>query len=145
MATPQDFLNSDYHYAVVGASANHDKYGYKVFRDLHEAGLTVTPINPKLTELDGVPAAATVEMIEPRPDVIVFVVPPAIGLEVLEQAAAAAFKKFWFQPGAESPEITEKVGELGVDAMTDGSCIMVDRRMLGIGKNLQSEVPKSDL
>ncbi len=134
MPVPQDFLDSSYRYALVGASANEAKYGNIVFKDLRSAGLTVIPVNPKLKELDGVPAAAAVEEIKPVPDVVVVVVPPSIGLDILRRAAAAGIKKFWFQPGAESDEIREEIEKLGVTAMADGSCIMVARRSFGIEK-----------
>lgn len=134
MPDPKGFLNPNYIFALVGASANEAKYGNIVFRDLRSAGLTVIPVNPKLTELDGVPAAAAVEEIQPLPDVVVMVVPPTIGLGILRRAAAAGIKKFWFQPGAESTEIRAEIENLGVAGMADGSCIMVARRALGIEK-----------
>lgn len=134
MKSPQDFLHHAFRYAVVGASADETKYGNIVFKDLRSAGLTVIPVNPKLTELDGVPAAAAVEEIQPLPDVVVMVVPPNVGLDVLRRAAAAGIEKFWFQPGAESAEIRAAIQNLGVAGMADGSCIMVARRNLGIEK-----------
>ena len=40
-----DMISKDYTYAVVGASDNEKKYGYKVFRDLIQNGYTAIPIN----------------------------------------------------------------------------------------------------
>jgi predicted CoA-binding protein len=127
MSTPQDFFAPGLRYAIVGASANHSKYGYKVFHDLQSAGLTAIPVNPKLTELDGASAVAAIENIQPLPDVAVMIIPAEIGLAVMERAAAAGQKKFWFQPGAESQAIRDRADELQLEVMADGSCIMVDR------------------
>ncbi len=128
---PTDFLQPNFRFAVVGASANPNKYGHKVFRDLRTAGFTVVPVNPKLQELDGVPAAANLQSIEPKPDVVSVVVPPEVGLQILEDAAAAGIKKLWFQPGAESDAIRQKAQQLGLVVMANGACIMVARRQLG--------------
>lgn len=141
MPTAQDFFAPGFRYAIVGASASHHKYGYKVFHDLTSAGFAVIPVNPKLTELGGVAAVAALENIQPLSDVAVMIVPPDIGLGVMERAAAAGQKKFWFQPGAESEAIRQRAHELHLEVMADGSCIMVDRRMLGIGKNLNTKAP----
>lgn len=137
MPDPSAFLDRNYRYVVVGASADPHKYGHIVFKDLRSAGLTVIPVNPKLSEIDGVPAAAAAEQVNPLPDVVISVVLPTIGLGVLERAAAAGLKKFWFQPGAESEEIRQRAKELGLDAMADGSCIMAARRAAGVKKEPQ--------
>jgi predicted CoA-binding protein len=125
------FVSKHYRYAVVGASANPAKYGHTVFVDLLHAGFDVVPVNPKLNDLDGVPAYARLQDIKPPPDVAVVVVPPAVGLAIVDEAATAGIKKLWFQPGAESSEITRRVREKGLKAVVDGSCIMVVRRQLG--------------
>jgi predicted CoA-binding protein len=39
-------INKNFLYAVVGTSNNKEKYGYKVFKDLLNAGYKVLPINP---------------------------------------------------------------------------------------------------
>lgn len=127
MPIAQDFFAPGFRYAIVGASESHHKYGYKVFHDLKSAGLSVIPVNPKMTELDGIAAVATIENIQPLPDVAVMIVPADIGLGVMERAATAGQKKFWFQPGAESKEIRERAEALHLEVMADGSCIMVER------------------
>lgn len=46
-------INKDYLYAVIGASNNKEKIGYKVFKDLLEGGYKVIPINPTEKEILG--------------------------------------------------------------------------------------------
>ncbi len=125
------FVSKHYRYAVVGASANPEKYGAIVFFDLLHDGFMVTPVNPKLDQLGGVPAVARLQDVAPAPDVAVVVVPPTVGLGVLDDAVAAGIRKLWFQPGAESDEIRRKAVALGLEIVADGSCIMVTRRLLG--------------
>ncbi len=135
----QDFLNSEYTYAVVGATDHPGKYGRIVFMDLCAAGLKVIPVNPRLTSLSGIDAVATLDKISPQPDVAVFVVPPEIGLMVMEDAAKLGIKKLWFQPGAESERIRQRGAELGLEVMADGSCIMVVRRQMGVGDHAETK------
>ncbi len=124
------FLSKHYRYAVVGASSNPAKYGNIVFRDLCDAGFTVVPVNPKLEELGGVKAVASLKDVVPAADVAIVVVPSEVGLGVLDDAKAAGVNKLWFQPGAESDEIIKAAKQWKIAVMADGSCIMVARRLL---------------
>jgi len=122
------FLNRSFTYAVVGATTNTDKYGYRVLKDLAGAGFNVIGVNPKYTGIDGIPVYPTVADIPEKPDVLSVVVPPEVGLTILDEAKAAGISKLWFQPGAESQAIQDKAKLLGLDIMADGSCIMVERK-----------------
>src|SRR6185369_6600686 len=93
------FFQPGFTYAVVGATDNPTKYGYKVFRDLRVAGFSVVPVNPKCPVVDGVQAVATLMEVKPKPDVVVFIVPSEVGLKVLEDVAHLRISKVWFQPG----------------------------------------------
>lgn len=133
MAGPFSFLSLAYRYAVVGASLDPAKYGNTVFMNLRRGGFDVVPVNPKIKEIDGVPAVATLGDVVPKPDVAVIVVPPPIGLLILEQVAAMEIEKVWFEPGAESDAIIARGKQLGLQLCVQ-QCIMVQRRHLGIGK-----------
>jgi len=125
-------VGKHYRYAVVGASADPEKFGHIVFFDLKHSGFPVVPVNPKLIELGGVPAVRRLQDITPPPDVAVVVVPPAVGVKILDDAKEAGIPRLWFQPGAESEEIRRKAAELGLKALANGSCIMVARRLMDV-------------
>lgn len=114
-------------WAVVGASTNTEKYGYRVFRVLRGSGYTVYPVNPNCTEIEGVPCYPTVAALPERPAVVDLVVPPAVGLEVVRQCAAAGIERVWFQPGAESPENVALARAFGLKVVAD-ACAMVRRK-----------------
>lgn len=130
-----EFFGPGFRYAVVGATTDTAKYGYRVMTHLQQAGLPVVGVNPKYTEIEEIPVFPTLADVPEKPDVAVFVVPPVVGLALLNQVKAVGITKVWFQPGAESDEVRAKVKELGLNGMTDGSCIMVERRRLGIGND----------
>lgn len=123
----QQFIGKDLSYAIVGVTPNREKYGNIVLRDLGDAGYAVVGVNPKYRSVEGYPTYAAISDIPKKPDVVVFVVPPAIGLELLNDVKAAGISRVWFQPGAENDAVRAKARELGLTAVADGSCIMVAR------------------
>ncbi|MFA6042155.1 MAG: CoA-binding protein [Patescibacteria group bacterium] len=124
------FFQKNFRYAVVGATTNVEKYGFRVLQYLHAHQLDVVGVNPKYSSVSGVPCYASIEAIPKKPDVLVFVVPPQIGLHILHEAHHYGFTKIWFQPGAESQETTILAGHLGMTVNDPGTCIMVEHRKL---------------
>jgi uncharacterized protein len=119
-----DILNSKT-FAVVGASRDQAKYGYKVYKSLKRAGYTVYPINPNADQIDGDPVYPLLDNIPEKIDCVVTVVPPAVTYEIVRQAAALRVPYLWMQPGSEStPAILEAEAQ-GVQAVHSGPCIMV--------------------
>ncbi|KUJ98408.1 MAG: Uncharacterized protein XD43_1924 [Thermococcales archaeon 44_46] len=117
--------------ALVGATPNPTKYGNIILKDLLGKGFEVLPVNPKYDEIEGVKCYRSVKELPRDVDVIVFVVPPKVGLQVAKEAVEAGFKRLWFQPGAESEEIREFLEKAGVEYSFE-KCIMVetsDRKM----------------
>jgi uncharacterized protein len=101
-------------WAVVGASSNPDKFGNIVFKRLLSAGKTVHPINPRLDSLGGHPCFDALADLPDVPDVVSIIVPPALGVSVVEQCAAIGVSHVWFQPGAESDAATARAQSLGL-------------------------------
>lgn len=111
--------------ALVGASKNPAKYGNIILKDLLSKGFEVLPVNPNYDEIEGVKCYKSIKELPRDVDVIVFVVPPKVGLQVAKEAVEAGFKKLWFQPGAESEEIREFLEKVGVEYSFE-KCIMVE-------------------
>ncbi len=111
--------------AIVGASKNPKKYGNIILKDLVSKGFEVYPINPKYKEIDGIKCYKSVKELPKEIDVIVFVLPPKIGLQVAKEAIEVGFRRLWFQPGAESEEIRKFLEENNVEYSFD-RCIMVE-------------------
>jgi hypothetical protein len=114
-------------WAVVGASTDTQKYGYRVFRVLADSGYIVYPVNPGQQAIDGVRCYPTVADLPARPGVVNLVVPPAVGLTIVRQCAAAGIERVWFQPGAESAENLALARDLGLKVVHD-ACAMVLRQ-----------------
>ena len=128
----QNFINKNFRYTLVGATTNQAKYGYRALKDLSNAGFSIVGVNPNYQEIEGIKIYPTLKEVPQKPEVVIFVVPLEVGLKILDEVAELDIKKVWFQPGAESEAIRIKAKELKLEAMADGSCIMVARRSLGL-------------
>jgi predicted CoA-binding protein len=122
----EEFVNQRV-WAVVGATTTTAKYGHTVFTVLRASGYIVYPVNPRHAEIEGARCYPTVAALPERPGVVDLVVPPAVGLEIVRQCAAAGIERVWLQPGAESPEVIALAEELGL-RVVHHACAMANRR-----------------
>ncbi len=137
MSVLYNMIDLNYQYAVVGASNNTEKYGHRVFKDLLEGGYKVIPINPHEEEILGEKVYAKLRDYSGKVDVVIFVVPPAVTLNVLNEITGEtrrgvsvlhSLKGVWMQPGSESPEAIKFCEENGIECVHD-ACIMIRRRI----------------
>ena len=89
-------------FAVIGATDNTDKYGYKIFKNLKSRGYEVYPVNPRLEEIEGAKCYPTLADIPVKVDVVDFVVPPFVTEAVLRECKRLGLDRIWLQPGSES-------------------------------------------
>jgi predicted CoA-binding protein len=100
--------------AVLGASANREKFGNKAVRAYAAQGYTVFPVNPRESSVEGWPAYRSIREIPQRPDVVSVYLPPAVGLSVLPDIAARGCNELWLNPGADDPQVVEAAERLGL-------------------------------
>ncbi len=113
---------------IVGATQNKYKYGYKVLKSLINKGYTdIFPVNPNYPEIEGLKCYSNLADIPEDLDLVVFIIPPQVGIKVLEEVLMKNIKNVWFQPGAESEEIEGfcKSNNLNYSFY---NCIMVEDR-----------------
>jgi predicted CoA-binding protein len=114
--------------ALVGASNNPKKYGNKILLDLLEKGHIVYPINKNESQIEGLKSYKKVSDLPSLPSIINFVVPPNEGIEVTKDLVKKGYDNFWYQPGAESIEISNFL-ESNKKNFIDDKCIMVVTRL----------------
>jgi predicted CoA-binding protein len=119
-----DFL-AEGPWAVVGASTNREKYGNKVLRAYIQSGRAAWPVNPRTEKVEGFKSYPDLASLPEVPSGISIITPPEITESVVEEAARLGVKFVWMQPGAESPRALEIAAENGVEAIGDGSCLLV--------------------
>ena len=113
--------------AVVGATDRPGKYGGIIYRDLKSKGYRVFPVNPYRDSVDGDHCYRSIKDLPQPPTIADFVIPAKRGLGVLDECAEAGVENIWVQPGAESPELIEKL-EQGPFNWSVRACIMVRAR-----------------
>jgi predicted CoA-binding protein len=100
---------------VVGASTNRHKFGNRAVRAFARQGYQVLPINPHAETVEGHRAYRSLADLPPGPlNRVTFYVPPAVGLQLIEQLAGKKVEEVWLNPGAESPELIARAEALGL-------------------------------
>jgi predicted CoA-binding protein len=100
--------------AVIGASADSKKFGNKAVRAYLRQGYTVYPINPRESEIEGLPAFKSLADVPDRPNLVSVYLPPPILLKVLPEIAAKGCDELWLNPGTESDEVLAEAERLGL-------------------------------
>ena len=91
--------------AVLGASANPDRYSNMAVRCLREAGHRVIPVNPALEQIEGLPAAKSLGEIRDPVDTLTLYVGPQRLAPLTDEILRLAPKRVIFNPGTESNEL----------------------------------------
>lgn len=113
--------------AVVGASNNSSKYGYRIYKDLKNAGYKVYPVNPREERIQGDKAYPDIGSLPEKPNVLNIVTPPQATENVVREAVDKKIDIVWMQPGAESKEAIDYARENGI-IVIHNACIMVERK-----------------
>ncbi|HOG47728.1 MAG TPA: CoA-binding protein [Anaerolineae bacterium] len=122
-------------WAVVGVSQNPTKFGYRIFRNLREAGYRVYGVNPNAQQVDGQTIYPSLESLPERPEVIDVVVPPAATEQVIQDCARLGLRRVWLQPGAESPAAVAYCRAHGIAVVYD-ACAMVEKKRWPVSRGL---------
>lgn len=110
--------------AVIGASNNRGKFGNKAVRAYVQQGYTVYPVNPKESEVEGLPCFKTIEDVPVKPQRVTLYVPPDVVLKLLPQIAAKGCDELWLNPGTESDTVLAEAERLGLHTVQ--ACSIVD-------------------
>ena len=119
------FINKKNIFAVIGVSKNINKYGRKVFDDLKKYGYKVFPINPKEDFILENKCYKNLKSLPIKPDVVSFVIPPAIGIKVIKECNELGIDKVWLQPGSESNDIIEYCKNNNIECLHD-QCVLLN-------------------
>jgi len=83
-------------------------------RAFRQQGYEVYPVNPRETEVEGLPAFKSIRDVPARPEMISVYLPPPVLLKVLPDIAAKGCDELWLNPGTESDEVLAEAGRLGL-------------------------------
>ena len=103
--------------AIIGASADRSKFGNIAVRAFLKQGYMIYPINPKESQIEGLPVFASIADVPVRPNLISVYLPPAVLLKVLPAIAARGCDEFWLNPGTASDEVLSEAERLGLNVI----------------------------
>ena len=111
--------------AILGASADRQKFGNKAVRAFRQQGYMVYPVNPKETEIEGLACYRSISDVPVRPQMISVYLPPPVLLKVLPDIAAKGCDELWLNPGTESDEVLAAVERLSLNGVQACSIVGV--------------------
>jgi len=100
--------------AIIGASADREKYGNKAVRAYQKKGWQVFPVNSKGGEIEGLRVYKSILDIPSPIGRASLYLPSAIGLSVLHEIAHKRPKEVYFNPGSESDTLIRESKALGL-------------------------------
>ena len=109
--------------AIIGASADRNKFGNKAVRAFVQKGWTVYPVNPKEAEIEGLPAFKSIREVPVRPKLISIYLPPPVVFKSLTDISARGCDVLWLNPGTESDEVLAEASKFGLKAVQTCSII----------------------
>lgn len=110
-------------WAVAGATAKKDKFGYKIWKKLKQHDYETYGINPNYDEIEGDKAYHSVADLPKKVDVLDMVLPPKISINTLDEAKEAGIEYIWFQPGTYNDAVLAKAKDLGFKILYD-DCVL---------------------
>lgn len=114
--------------AVIGASSNRYKFGNKALRAFAQHGFTVFAINPNEKQIEGFPTYASVLDVPGTIDMATVYVPPAEGLQVVEELAQKGVGEVWLNPGSDGDDVVHRARELGLKTIQACSIMAIGER-----------------
>lgn len=112
--------------AIIGASADRTKFGNKSVRAHLAQGYDVYAVNPKGGTIEGLAAYTTLADVPvDRLTRISLYLPPAVGINLLDEIQAKGCDELWLNPGSESDELVEKARSMGLDPIIACSIVGV--------------------
>ena len=115
------------HIGLIGASEDRRKFGWIILQDLLRKGFSVVPINPRARSIGGLDVSPSPDAAPKKLDLLNFVVPPDVSLQVVQALDPARHPRLWFQPGSFDQRVVE-LAQARFPHVVAGPCIMVEAR-----------------
>ena len=138
----EDFL-ANHEIAVIGASDNKKKFGNIVLNKLKDNGYAVYPVNPRLTEIDGIKCYPDIESLPETVKAAVFITKPEITEKIIIQICEKnTINHLWFQKGSENNYVIQ-VTLSNNRNLIFGECVMMYFKSSGFPHNFHKLIRKS--
>ncbi len=111
--------------AMVGISANTTRPSYRAFCHMKTEGYQIFPVNPKYTEISGIPCYPSLADIPEPVEIVDIFRNPKFVMSVLEETLKIGAKVFWMQLGIVHEEAARKAEAAGLEVVMD-RCVKME-------------------
>lgn len=111
-------------WAVVGATDNQSKFGYKIYKKLKNRGYEVYPVNPVYDQVDGDKCYSKVSDIPKKVDCVDVVVSPKRSMMLIDDCVEADVEYMWFQPHTFDLDVLAKAKSKKIKIVYN-NCVLV--------------------
>lgn len=110
--------------AIIGASADRQKFGNKCVRAYKLKGFRVFPVNLNEDEIEGIVCYKSIKDVE-KVDIVSIYLKPEITLTILDDIISAKPDIVYLNPGTENEQIEEKLTDNGIAVRKECSIIAI--------------------
>ncbi len=110
--------------AVLGASADPNKFGNKCVRAYLQVGWDVYPVNPKGGEIEGLQVHARLTDVPVELDRISVYLPPVITMAAIPEMVEKGAGEVWLNPGSADHRVIDAARTAGLHVID--ACSIVD-------------------
>ncbi len=118
--------------AIVGLSDQPDRTSNQIGKYLLDHGYDIIPVNPKVSEVFGIPAVSKLSEIEGHVDLVNVFRRSEFLYEVAQDTVKIGADVFWAQLGLVNEKAHDLLQSKGITSVMD-RCIMVEHRQLADG------------
>ena len=90
----------DKNIALIGVSANKQKFGNALLHELTKKGYTVFPVHPALSEVEGIKCHSDVKTLPCHVTNLILVVNPLVTEQLIPQLKDSSIQRVWMHRGA---------------------------------------------
>lgn len=111
-------------WAVVGATQNVNKFGYKVYKMLKNFGYEVYAVNPVYDAIEDDLCYNTLHDLPVKVDCVSVVIGPEKSVHLIDEVVSEKIENIWFQPKTYDSGIIKKAKNLNLNTVYD-ECVLV--------------------
>lgn len=115
--------------AIVGASANPERYSHMALLAYRAQGWTVWPVHPAGKPIEGLTCYPNLKELPGSPEIVCLYVNPTLGRELLPAISALKPRLLWLNPGADDEQLIREAEALGLKVVA--ACTLVALRLGG--------------
>lgn len=111
--------------AILGASSRADRYANLAQKMLTADGHKVVPVNPRETQVLGVPVIASLSQIQEPVDTLTLYVGPTKLAALTDEIIQLHPTRVIFNPGTENPSVEQQLSDAGIEVVRACTLVML--------------------